>query len=363
MKKAFVCLLAATLALLSGCGRGLPQSRELDDMALMRTLGVDLGKEEGELLVTASTNRRARGLQGEAQPPLVLSAQRPSISGACLAIQGLSDSYVFYGHVDQLLLGEELARKEGVMEALTYFSQDESLGLGAQGWLIRGSTAQDAMKGGKDTGVDDRLSTIQEDEQIGAAGLTRTVGEALTDLLEQGSTYLPALRRAEQEESDTVLLEAGYGVLKDGKLAGWLTGLGARGLELAQERPGAELLEVDGAVVRIHTANLTCVPVVTGERVEGLELELRLIAQIEEGDKSGLDRENLKKEIVRQAGERLTAAVEQLQRWNADCIGLGRMAGSARPEHWKKIRSQWEQRFPEVEVSVRCTVALSNLDE
>jgi len=361
MKKAVACFLAVVL--LSGCGRGLPQSRELDDMALMRTMGVDLGENEGELLVTASTNRRARGLQGEAQPPLVLSAGRESISGACLAIQGLSDSYVFYGHVDQLLLGEELARQEGIMETLTYFSRDESLGLGVQGWLIRGSTAKAAIEGGKETGVDDRLSTLQEDARIGAAGLTRTVGEALTDLLEQGCTYLPALERAGQEESGTVLLEAGYGVLKEGKLVGWLTGLGARGLELAQEQPGAELLELENGVVRVHTANLTCVPVVQRDLVTGLELELRLTAQLEEGDPDALDRKALKEEIAQQAERRLAAAVEQLQRWNADCLGLGRMAGSARPEHWKMIWRQWEERFPELEVSVRCTVALRDLEQ
>lgn len=50
---------------------------------------------------------------------------------------------------------------------------------------------------------------------MGMAGMTRTVGETLTSLMEDGSAYLPGLVPGE----DGALLEAGYGVVKDGMLA------------------------------------------------------------------------------------------------------------------------------------------------
>ena len=68
-----MCLgLALACLVMSGCG-SLPVPREMGDMALLRTMGVD--SQEGELLVTVSTGPRARGLQGEQQPALMLSAQ------------------------------------------------------------------------------------------------------------------------------------------------------------------------------------------------------------------------------------------------------------------------------------------------
>ena len=89
--------LAVAAALLAGCGTtALPYAREMGDMALLRTMGVDAGEKEGDLRVTVSTGKRAAGLQGEGQPPLILSAEGGSLSSACLAMQGLSDSYVFY---------------------------------------------------------------------------------------------------------------------------------------------------------------------------------------------------------------------------------------------------------------------------
>ena len=94
-------------ALASGCGKAaLPYAREMGDMALLRTMGVDAGEAAGQVRVTVSTGARAAGLQGEGQPTLILSALGDSLSGACRSLQGLSDSYVFFGYVDQLLLGE-----------------------------------------------------------------------------------------------------------------------------------------------------------------------------------------------------------------------------------------------------------------
>ena len=159
-KRLAAAVLAASVALLAGCGKAaLPYAREMGDMALLRTMGVDAGEKDGDFRVTVSTGRRAAGLQGEGQPPLILSAEGGSLSSACLAMQGLSDSYVFYGYVDQLLLGEGLAL-EGIQTVLDYFAQDVELGLGTQLWLIRGDTAQGAVRAGEETGVDSRLLSL-----------------------------------------------------------------------------------------------------------------------------------------------------------------------------------------------------------
>ena len=110
MKRMGAAAVLAAALLLSGCGKAaLPYAREMGDMALLRTMGVDAEEEAGQVRVTVSTGKRAAGLQGESQPPLILSAGGESLSAACLSMQGLSDSYVFYGYVDQLLLGEELS--------------------------------------------------------------------------------------------------------------------------------------------------------------------------------------------------------------------------------------------------------------
>ena len=83
MKRMGAAAALAAVLLLSGCGKAaLPYAREMGDMALLRTMGVDAGEKAGQVRVTVSTGKRAAGLQGESQPPLILSAAGESLSAA-----------------------------------------------------------------------------------------------------------------------------------------------------------------------------------------------------------------------------------------------------------------------------------------
>lgn len=366
MKRMGAAAALAAALLLSGCGKAaLPYAREMGDMALLRTMGVDAGEEAGQVRVTVSTGKRAAGLQGESQPPLILSAAGESLSAACLSMQGLSDSYVFYGYVDQLLLGEEAAL-EGVEPVLDYFSRDVELGLGAQVWLIRGGTAQAAIQAGGETGVDSRLSTLQTDSEMGAAGITRTAGEVFSSLLEQGCAYLPALRAAGAEEGEqTALLEAGYGVLRDGALAGCLEGESAKGLELLTGQTAEDIIEVDlpsgRAVARITEVSTRCEPIFQGEELTGLRLYCRAAAELAEFHEPMDQGELAQLRVALEEREslRLRQVMEQLRAWGTDCTALGSQVAQANPARWEKLRGEWEERFSTIpyEVSVQVSVS------
>lgn len=350
MKQAI--FLSLTFLLLTSCGSGLPRGREMDDMALMRTMGVDGGDTAGRLTVTVSSGRRAKGLQGEGQAPLILSAQRKTVAGACLAMENMEDTTLFYGHIDQLLLGEALAY-EGVLEPLEHFARDPQLGLGAQVWLVRGGTAEDAIRGEGDEGAQKRLSALQSGRELELSGVTCTVGQVLGDLLERGCGYLPALKSVEAGEQKN-LFPQGYGLLREGKLVGWLEGGSARGLELMLGRPGAELLELSEASVQLTQSRLTCRPVIAEGVLTGLDLDVRLMARAENGE-----RELLEKEVARWAKEQIEQTLLVLRECGTDAPGLCAMAGSARPEKWKLIREQWQEVFPALEIRVRCTATVS----
>lgn len=326
MKKRLLIIILSLLAL-SGCGSGtLPQAREMGDMALLRTMGVDAG-EDGFLSVTVS----AGGEEG-----LVLSAQQPSLSAACLAMQGQSDRYVFYGYVDQLLVGESLA-KLGIDGVLRYFAQDVELGLNTRLWMVQNAGAGAALEGGQE--ADSRLETLRADSLMGVALTTRTAGEVLSDLLEEGSAYVPAL--------DGDLRETGYAVFKGDRLAGCLDRELSRGLELLAGAATADVLQFDlnggKVVVRMsgaksgftlvdHTIHISC------------EVE----AKIAESDRelSREELEELRRQLEQREEVRILDALEQLQEWNADCVGICRRTGMKRPRGWAEQRENWETVFP-----------------
>lgn len=359
MNKRLIPLLAVCL-LLTGCSQ-LPVAREMEDMALLRTMGVD--RAPGGVAVTGSTGPRARGLQGEGEPALTLEADRESLSAACLAMQGQSDSFVFFGYVDQLLIGEDLA-EQGVQPVLDYFARDAELGLGAQLWLVRGASAREAVSAGGDAGVDSRLETLQHDSKMGISSHARTAGELYTDLLELGSAYVPALVPA--EDGTAILIEQGYAVLKEDRLAGFLDGDAAKGLGLLAGGPAADILEAE-------LANQTVSVKVTSSRTKSklefqdhtpsvLRLTCRIDARLSEYGSRLTAEELARLQRLLEAQERskIEAALERLKELHCDCIGLGAKAAVFHPAQWQTIQSDWPDWFSQLPVDIKVQINLGN---
>ena len=344
----------ALCLLLAGCA-GLPTAREMGDMALLRTLGVD--PSPAGVAVTGSTGPRARGLQGEGEAALTLEADQASLSAACLAMQGQTDSYVFFGYVDQLLIGQALA-EEGVRPVLDYFARNAELGLGAQLWLVRGAAAREALSAGGDQGIDARLETLQKDGEMGIASLTRTAGEVYADLLELGCAYAPALSPA----GDAALMETGYGILKGDALAGFLEGQEARGLDLLVGGSAADVAEVelpDNRVsVKITSASTKSRLEFQGDVPSALKITCKIEARLSEYQErpAGEGMTALQAELERQERACLEAALKRLQAWGADCAGLGARAGTAHPARWRAIQEDWSEWFSRVPVKIQVTV-------
>ena len=262
-------------------------------------------------------------------------------------MQGQSDSYVFFGYVDQLLLGEELAR-HGVVSVLDYFARDVELGLGAQLWLVREASAEEAVRSGGDQGVEARLSTLQIDSEMGVATISRTAGEVYADLLEQGAAYVPALIPAEGGEGDTSLLEGGYGILKGELLAGYLEGREARGLELLAGRPGVNLLEGE------------LPPIWEGNKLMGLTLTCRVEADLLEYryPLSDQERKELTGRLASQVENQIRGALDKLRQWQADCLGLGAQVALTSPGKWQAIQEDWPSIFAALEPDLQIRVSI-----
>ena len=357
MNKRLLVPLAVCL-LLTGCSH-LPVAREMDDMALLRTMGVDVAPEG--VAVTGSTGPRARGLQGEGEPALTLEADRESLSAACLAMQGQSDSFVFFGYVDQLLIGEELA-KEGIQPVLDYFARDTELGLGAQLWLIRGTSAREAVSAGEDAGVDRRLESLQHDSKMGIAPHARTAGELYTDLLELGSAYAPAL--VPIEDGTAILTEQGYGVLNDGKLAGFLDGDAARGLDLLAGGPCAEILEAeleDQAVsVKVTSSHTKSRLEFQGNTPITLNLTCKIETRLSEyGSRLTAEELNqLQMQLEAQERAKLEVALARLRELQSDCVALGARAAITHPAQWQSIQADWPDWFSQVPIELHVEITI-----
>lgn len=346
-------LMLAQCLLLAGC-TGLPRPREMGEMALLRTVGVDAVGEE--IVLTVSTGPRAAGVDGEKEEPLVLKGEGESLSAAAFALGQKSDRTVFFGYVDNLLLGEGTQQ---VFDIFGWLARDGELSLGGNVWLLRESDAARAVEDGGRSGVEGRLSALEQDSKLGHAPMIRTAREVYAALLDKGCAFLPVLRPGEE------LTPAGYGVLRGEELAGYLEGDAARGLELLAERPMAEIIEVSLPKNRISLkltgAQLDCRPIFQKDTLVRLELTCRVEAKMAQCRQPPTASE---REMLRAAaGEVLKGYLEQaltaLRRWESDCVGIGSRVGMAAPGRWEKLEERWSEVFGNVDYYMDVAVSLN----
>ena len=350
MKGLFACVLVLTL--LTGCDDRalLPYAREMGETALMRTVGLDAG-EDG-VVFTAATGSRAGG-----QEALVLSASGTSIPAAALAVQSLGESYVYYGHADQLLVGEEQAAR-GLTELVDYLAREPQLGLASQMWVVFGGSATRAIEAAGERGVAQRLEQLNTDGELGAANIGRSAAQLMAVLARQGSTYLPALVLQPAREGDggqggeQSLLPGGYAIVRKGKLVCRTDAEVSRGIELMEGKNAGNVVDVsleDGSKVSLvqDAARTVCRPVFLGDELTGLDVTCDLTVRVAQTGRrlKPEELEWLQQRLEQRQGERIVRAMELSQYWDADFLDLERQTQMTRPARKRLIQEQWDGAF------------------
>lgn len=353
--------------LLTGCA-ALPYTHQIDKTAFMEVLGVDAG-EEGMVTVTAASGARP----GD-QKPLALTAQAGTLSGACADMGRRGEDYVFFGDVEQVLVGEEAAAA-GLEPLLTHMANDPELRLEAELWVVKGAeAAQLLLETGEGESLPDRLAAMSRNAELLGGPRPQMARSALTDLLENGATLLPALERRKAGEGqgaqgEYVLVSAGYAVIRDGVLRGYLGEEAAFGADLLRSLGKGRVVELSGPDLGCTALKLTGIrttfrTVFRGETLTGLRIACDLETQAAERSDGvpGLgeeDRRALEAALAQQATAAIAAAMAGFQELDADAIHLLDRVALAVP--WKQavLERQWGEAFPRLEVSIQAEATVA----
>ncbi len=338
---------------LTGCGSVLPVPQEMGNMALLRTFAID--KEE-EWQLTVSTGKQVKGLQGNQEPPTILQGEGFTIQGACSQVDSMSEDYVFYGYIDQLLLGEPLSQ-QGILPVLEHFARSSQLSLGTGIWMTQGK-ASTVVEANQEEGTEERLSILIEESQLGVAGITRKVGQVLTDLKEEGATYLPLV----SIDTEGILQEVGYGIVKEDKSIGVLQGDSARGLELLEGQAQLMELETEEGNFAFELSQIK----VQGTLMEVLQTAiLEVTLQVDILEYQGRLTPEQETEVLHKLEHHLEQlcndTIAQLQLLHCDPLALHRTIGVANPWMWNQLENQWNTLFPTMDITVQVEAKLGEV--
>lgn len=361
--------LAALFLFAPGCGGALVADdlREIDQLALVETLGID---RAGRLMTVTASTASGGGR-------VLLKASAVTISRGVREMQNFTEKkYIFYGHVKHLLVGEDAAA-DSLSRCMEYVERDGELRLDTGLFIVRSGTAEAAITAtggsGGESSTGDLLESLEKDVQLLSESYVFTCAEISEALAERNCALAAAVMLTEPENildggGTRTLRSAGFAVIADGRLCRWLDGDLARGACLLMDRTGGDVIEApDGRggwfAARLTGSGVRFRPEYADGRLKRLSVRVELRCNLDELQQP-LDLYDA--ETIRAMEEGLAAVeswrvaevVRISQELGADFCGIGERVRRASPLRFDGMRVPWDEQFPELEVQVETAAKL-----
>ena len=236
IKRISAALLA--LGLLTGCGAGrgiYANFRPIEDLLPVETLGID--RIDGGALHLAAAVEKGTG------SARAVEARAPGLAQGLEALQERAGGgRLFFSHCQSFVLGEDYARA-GIGGLLDYVERDIHTRMGTRLYVVRESTAAALVAGGGD--VTALLAAVRSETDARGDSHVFDVRETAVALSEQGAALICALRPVRDGDGVLSAVPAGFGLLVDGRLVGYLDGGEARAASLLLGVLGSAALEAE----------------------------------------------------------------------------------------------------------------------
>lgn len=293
-----VLILGLCLFLLTGC----TQASSLKERLIVQCIGVDRTETGVRLSVNAFQSKGVEAGEENSGENLVLSAEGETMTRAVENLKALTGKEPFFSHNRAILLGEDTAR-QGTEEIFRFFNGNYQNNCGVPVFLTRGS-AETVLQ-------DPALLPLLKQEWDAPA--VYRVGESL--LLPGGGVCLPVLTL----EADTARL-FGYGMLKEGRLVGFLSPEEELGYRTLRGRLSSLLVEEVPAEVKISAMEtyLRC-----RDTTPTMDIRINLRGELvdEITGYGGITEEETLRTVTRACEEKLTRAVQTVLRGSANKYG------------------------------------------
>lgn len=398
--------------LLSGCSTTmrLPKEMEVAELEVIAALGIDKGFENGaHIAVTAAGANPTTDKDG--RDPLIITTEQSGLSKALAELEGITRKHVYLGHMGYYIAGEDLMRG-GMTGFIDYLTRDSSTRMSTKLFVARGCSARELIvkTADKENYITDMLRSYERESGDSDVIEVTKLSEVVQDMLESGAALVPAVSlikngiehgiqkpggnpagsepekgkgpkeaegaeppeqgkeggEASKEEGAGVTLDfTGYGVLKGGKLEGFIDRDDARFVKIIKKGLFALIIDTktdEGIVsLRASSGNVTVTPVFSDAgNLKKLRLDIEMSSSLAETDGGAFQMTDESLEKLRMAqSDEIEKGCKKLialsQEMGADFLGLGRRARLAAPLEFKHMKTPFEEVFPSLEIEVGVT--------
>ncbi|QBP39882.1 Ger(x)C family spore germination protein [Paenisporosarcina antarctica] len=379
MKKCMFVLLILSF-FLTGCW----DRRELNDLGIIIALGID--KVEDEYQVTAQvvvpSENSVKSSTGRS-PVTLIHANGKTVYEAFRKMTKETPRKIYPGHLQMLVLGEELSR-EGIGESLELLARDWELRSDFYVVVAKNKSAEEILNVSttiESIPANKMFNTLKTSERAWGATNGITIDELIADLTSEGKeavlTGIQVIGNQElgssrqNVESITPAARIQYdqlAVFKKDKLVGWLTEQESKGYNDITNSVKTTVTPIScpnegKATIEITRLNSEVKGNVSKGKPE-VDINIKIegnvgevLCQINLSEPETID--EVEKITEKEVEETVNQTVKTLQQqYETDIFGFGEAVHRSNPNEWKKLKEHWEEEFSNLTVNVKVDVKL-----
>ena len=415
-----VLIIISMLPAMAGCGGIHINYREIQQLLVVQTLGLDY--QDGSVVASLAAAADASG-----SGPRRMNAAGGTASTAIDRAYELSyEEEIFFSHVNHILIGEAAA-SENMEELLDYLCQSPELRIDIPLYIVRDGTAKQAVMdvGDGSRGISEVMQAVHEMFSTPSDSRIFTVADTVSSLERYGSALVCAIRcepgsessgsqgsgETAEPESQGGVQEtkqsgeaqggdgeskqsggqagaeggasgssplmagiAGYGIIRDGKLCkylepesavavGLMTGVVPISFIAVKDMDGRDCsLEVYGGSAQVK-------PVWAGPgELRGLDIQVKVTASVMEsasGKSAGAEEyiNYLTGELESAVSRQLHSLLQSSMNLKADFLGLAGEVERSSPENFRLMEQSFTQVLPSLELQITVSGQLSHTND
>ncbi|SFD64491.1 Ger(x)C family spore germination protein [Bacillus sp. UNCCL81] len=384
MKRKCMILILITSLLLVSCSN----YKELNSVSIVVAMGVDyIPKDNQYNMVLQIINPSAiASVTGSIGTPVIALEQKGrTISEAARNITKSVSRSNIYSHVALVVIGEKLAKEKTLNYIFDVFERDSKIRVNIPVVIARNDSVYHVMNNlpaldklpaksivGKIRNTSSLLGENQEIQMrqvisaLSSSGREPVINGAV---LENESKTSETLDNFSSVKSSFNKIE-GLGVIKKGRLVGWLDGAPAKSVQIIDNAIKETNVQIKCSKKEFDSMELTRVKTDTKIKMKGktpiIHIKVKAIGIIDEvlcNDNFDQAKTLKKYELLSEKAikKSLDEGIKKVQEYGADIFGFGDKLHLSDPKVFKKYEKNWNDQFQKAKVKIDVDVQINNV--
>ncbi len=377
MKKIIVfVIIISYISLGSGCW----SRREVESLAIVSAYTIDKVTVDGQDKYRTSAlvfkpSASGQSIQGSGQtiePYWIFSAVGDNIFDSGRNLSARSPRFMFSAHSDLIIVGERLAREDGINKVIDLILRHKDFRLrnyilitkGEALKILEASPELETILAQEITNIIENSSkNISKSYTVNIQKFTNTLMSLGQDAVTGKVEACTLSKFGTQKQPNKSIRLTGAAVFKDFKLAGWLSDTETKGFLylINKAKMGVIPLSLPGSNKQnlsfsMRNANTKIIPIINDN-------EISFIVDVKAEGNIGDVEDNISVaepeqiiEIEKIANKKITniirSAVQKSQELEADIVGFGEIIHRRNPKVWKEISADWKNLYPYLDINI-----------